>query len=596
MSVLSNNQCVDGYFVLTVIKENKYTETYKVADENENLYFLKLYILKETPTKIIDENGDVLEIKLSRSVKQLNLVSYVSDGSIDTELGECRYMVTSYFTGDVLSNRIMTNGPLPQEEVVDIFRGILNGLKTLHSMDLLHNDITPSNIMLSKNMEGVPEIIDLGHISPCCMGNVPFDVSDLDIYYCANKTSAGVFDENTDLFSAVAVLYFMLTGKAPWSEISLPEAPFYARMLKMKQQRRNTPLDIDGLNVDDRVKCVLSKGLSVMPADAYRNVDEILSDLDGNSTPRRRIGRRPERPNDLGKEEHSENAAALGIEVKKGGGNGFKDIAGMNDLKETLERSVILVLKNKELAEQYRLTPPNGMLLYGPPGCGKSYFAEKFAEETGFSFMIVKSSDLASIYVHGTQEKIADLFKKAEEQAPVVLCFDEFDAFVPTRTGTNDHQAGEVNEFLTQLNNCSKRGIFVIATSNRPDKIDPAVLRTGRIDKQVYVPLPDFDARKEMFKLHLQGRPLSDDIDFDSLSKKSEGYIASDIAFIVNDAAMRAAFTRQPISQSILDSSLESTRPSVRAEILKMYDKLQEKMEGIERSNILPPIGFIKDR
>lgn len=105
-----------------------------------------------------------------------------------------------------------------------------------------------------------------------------------------------------------------------------------------------------------------------------------------------------------------------------------------------------------------------------------------FAEQTAFNFMIVKSSDLSSSYIHGTQQKIADLFKEAEKKAPTVLCFDEFDAFVPDRSFVKDNSfSSEVNEFLSQLNNCSKRGIFVIATSNRPDKIDPAVLRTGRI-------------------------------------------------------------------------------------------------------------------
>ena len=115
------------------------------------------------------------------------------------------------------------------------------------------------------------------------------------------------------------------------------------------------------------------------------------------------------------------------------------------------------------------------------------------------NFLMVKTSDLASIYIHGSQEKIGSLFKQAQEKAPSVLCFDEFDALVPNRSNIdNTSMSGEVNEFLSQLNNCSKKGIFVIATSNRPDKIDPAVLRTGRIDKQIYVPLPDLDARKEM--------------------------------------------------------------------------------------------------
>jgi transitional endoplasmic reticulum ATPase len=205
----------------------------------------------------------------------------------------------------------------------------------------------------------------------------------------------------------------------------------------------------------------------------------------------------------------------------------------------------------------------------------------------------VKASDLGSIYIHGSQGKIAGLFKKAEENAPTVLCFDEFDAFVPSRSGDNvgSNQAGEVNEFLTQLNNCSKRGIFVIATSNRPDKVDPAVLRTGRIDKQVYVPMPDATARRLMFELYLKDRPCGE-IDSDALAVKADGYVASDIAYVVNEAATIAAFNREPITQELLIKTIEGIKPSVNKELLKEYEEMKDKMEGVERSNSLPHIGY----
>lgn len=243
------------------------------------------------------------------------------------------------------------------------------------------------------------------------------------------------------------------------------------------------------------------------------------------------------------------------------------------------------MIKNKEIAEEYKITPPNGMLLYGPPGCGKTFFAEKFAEETGFSYLLVKSSDLASSYVHGSQEKIRQLFDQAEKNSPIVVCFDEFDALVPDRSW-NNVSSEEVNEFLSQMNNCSKRGIFIVATSNRPDKIDPAVLRTGRIDKMVYVPLPDFEARKEMFAIHLKGRPQDDTIDLDELAKKTEGYIASDIAYIVNDSAMVAAFTRTKITGNHLCNSIQNTHPSVRTDVMKTYEDIRKKMEDNNRRNI----------
>ena len=365
----------------------------------------------------------------------------------------------------------------------------------------------------------------------------------------------------------------------------------------MKQFRKQNPLDLSDLPVSDKMKCVLEKGLSLTTREGYTSVDELLFDL-AAAEPQKRRKPRERKDEGIFRSETSDSNPKQDQETsfvpKKGSGHGFEDIAGMQGLKDLLQQKVIFVIKNKEVAEQYRLTPPNGMLLYGPPGCGKTFFAEKFAEQTAFNFMLVKSSDLASSYIHGTQQKIADLFKKAEENAPTVICFDEFDAFVPDRSFAKDNSfSSEVNEFLSQLNNCSQRGIFVIATSNRPDKIDPAVLRTGRIDKHIYVPLPDHDARREMFSLYLKGRPCEEGVDLDALADQTEGYIASDIAFMVNDAAMTAAFTHNVITQALLERIIRDTTPSVNQEVLSGYEKLQEMMDGMDRRELLSGgLGF----
>jgi transitional endoplasmic reticulum ATPase len=238
------------------------------------------------------------------------------------------------------------------------------------------------------------------------------------------------------------------------------------------------------------------------------------------------------------------------------------------------------------------------MLLYGPPGCGKTFFAEKFAEETGFNFALIKASDLATSYIHGVQEKVGQLFAQAEKHRPIVLCFDEFDALVPDRSsfGMSAHHSGEVNEFLSQMNNCAKRGIFVVATTNRPDKIDPAIRRTGRIDRMVYVPLPDYEARKEMFRLYVNTRPVDDNIDYDELAKMTEGYIASDIAYIVNDAAMTAAFSRTKISQELMSTTIKNVPPSLHDDSIAIYDEIRRKMEYSKRENVVsrPTIGYAK--
>jgi len=599
MSIFNTGDYVGGYKIQSLIKQNEYTETYKTVNANEQPYFLKVYIMKRTPAKLVNKDShEVLEIALLQKIQHVNVISHIAHGSFNTTIGECQYLVTNYFTGEVLADKIAKEGHIEPDKAIAIFRGILEGLKCLHDAGICHNDITPSNIMLSNTMDGAPEIIDLGHASQACEGTTPFDNTDLDIRYCANGNSASIYNERTDLFSATAVLYTMLTGNAPWTINVANGESFIMKMNKMKRYRRENPVDILSLPINDTLKYILEKGLSLSTSTCYHSADDLLRDLNGQNgskKPGKFSEQAQEEAKVSGKGQQSENE--LQIQTQKGTGHGFDDIAGMHELKELLQQKVIFVIQNKELSEQYRLTPPNGMLLYGPPGCGKSFFAEKFAEQTQFNFILVKSSDLASIYVHGSQEKIGQLFKQAEKDAPTVLCFDEFDAFVPNRSSAgSEHISGEVNEFLSQLNNCSKRGIFVVATTNRPDMIDPAVLRTGRLDKHIYVPLPDHDARKEMFAIHIKDRPFEENsIDFDRLSDLTDGYIASDIAYIVNDAAMTAAFTRSMITQELLERAISETKPSISKDTLKMYDTIRQKMDGLERSNLLPRIGFRKD-
>lgn len=611
--ILKQGQIIGNrWHVVYLIKENTYAESYRVEDESGNPYFMKIYCLKSTPDKLIVD-GEVSEIAYSRQLSHKNIISYIGDGTYsDDAAGECRYLVATYFSGELLSEVLQRETRLEKETAVKIFLEMLQGLQYLHECPgvLLHNDINPTNVMLSSKTGGVAELIDMGHISPCFMGNAPFDTADLDPRYASGQSFLGKYDERNDIFAATGVFYTMLTGRTPWDVEFTPTMTRKEKLRLVKQARSEKgEIDVTGIE-DEKLRNIVKVGLALGYVERFECVEDIIEALiaDDNSEQaeelRARIATRQRVQEDardiqdapFGSSRRSSERSELtdaDVEIKRGGGNGFADIAGMDDLKEMLHKRVILILKDKELAEKYKLTPPNGMLLYGPPGCGKSFFAEKFAEETGFNFILVKASDLGSIYVHGSQGKIADLFKKAEENAPTVLCFDEFDAFVPNRSTDNSgaNQAGEVNEFLSQLNNCSKRGIFVIATSNRPDKVDPAVLRTGRIDKQVYVPMPDATARKLMFELYLKGRPC-DEINSDVLAEKTDGYVASDIAYIVNEAATIAAFNHEQITQELLVKTIEGIKPSISKDLLKEYETMRDKMEGITRTNALPRIGY----
>jgi transitional endoplasmic reticulum ATPase len=280
-------------------------------------------------------------------------------------------------------------------------------------------------------------------------------------------------------------------------------------------------------------------------------------------------------------------------EIRPRIGGGFSDVAGMESVKRMLYKDVMFVMQNKEKAAKYRLKAPNGALFYGPPGCGKTFIAEKFAEESHLNFMMVKASDLGSIYIHGTQGKIAELFEEAAKKAPTVICFDELDGMVPDRsTIHNEGASGEVNEFLSQLNNCSERGIFVIGTSNRPEKIDPAILRTGRMDKMVYIPMPDVEARKELFKIHLADRYCDESLDLDELAKQSDGYVASDISYMVNASALEAAMADVPISQELVLAEMRKARRSVTQDDAADYERMRKKFEQQTPRQERRRIGF----
>lgn len=605
MATFSNGKQIGNYTIQSLLKANLYTETYRVEDEAQQPFFMKVYVMRRVPAKLVDSSsGHVLEMEYCRKLQHPNLASFIASGQVEAEgEGSCQYYVTNYFSGELLAEKVMREGKMCPEQALGIFRGIVEGLQYMHRQGLCHNDITPRNIMLSSTTHGTPEIIDLGHVSTPCSGKVPFDTSDLEVAYSANETFAGLYDAQSDLFAATAVLYFMLTGEAPWQMELDSNLKRSRKAFLLKEHRKATPLDFASMPLDDKTKAILAKGLAVAYADRYKDAESVLADLDAECVPEMPASETKDAPqppeNPQGNfNSQTESPNRVDFAIRRGNGNGFQDIAGMQELKTYLSQRVIFVIKNKEKVEKYRLTPPNGMLLYGPPGCGKTFVAEKFAEETGFNFILVKSSDLSSSFHHGTQEKIAQLFKQAEQHAPIVICFDEFDALVPDRSiPANQYAATEVNEFLSQLNNCSKRGIFVVGTTNRPDKIDPAVLRTGRIDKQVYVPLPDQEARKEMFLIHLKGRPYDEqEIDAGKLSELSDGFIASDIAYVVNDAAMIAAFTDQPITQALLEEAIRNTHPSLRKDTLKVFDDIRQKMEGVERRNLneRPKIGFRK--
>ena len=265
--------------------------------------------------------------------------------------------------------------------------------------------------------------------------------------------------------------------------------------------------------------------------------------------------------------------------TSEGGENqGLSKIAGMNDLKEWLRKEVIGPLRNPEIYEKYRIGVPNGILFYGPPGCGKTYIARQLAEELGYFFQEIRPSDVGSPYIHGTVMRIRELFDVAFERVPSVVFIDEFDAFVPARTelsGFQQYKSEEVNEFLATLEGCAARKVLVIAATNAPEKIDPAVRRTGRFDKVVHIPPPDAAARLAMLQFHLVDRPIEADIDLIGVATVLDGYSASDIRLLVEEAARLALGEEALISTRFLLGALQRVPPSITKDDEERYERFR---------------------
>ncbi|MDE6483793.1 MAG: ATP-binding protein [Duncaniella sp.] len=302
---------------------------------------------------------------------------------------------------------------------------------------------------------------------------------------------------------------------------------------------------------------------------------------------------------------HRTNEPKLKINFVRGGGDGFSEVAGLDDIKAKMTRNFISIVKNPELARTFRIEPPNGLLLWGPPGNGKSFISKKLAEESGLLYATVNPGDLGSIYIHGTQGLIADLFAKCErvasrEKSGVLLVLEEFDTLVPSRAssgGDSNSRNDEVAEFLTRLNNCASKGVYVIATTNRIDAIDPAVMRKGRMDEVIYVDLPDENVRMKLFQIELKDRP-HDELDLNRLVKMTDGFSSGDISYLVKESA-RKAFEQTiagpdkkivAITQDSLEDTIKNAHPSVTASERHRYEKLRESYD--RHRNEQPRVGF----
>jgi len=247
---------------------------------------------------------------------------------------------------------------------------------------------------------------------------------------------------------------------------------------------------------------------------------------------------------------------------------GFECVAGMDQLKQQLTEEVINPLQHPENFKKFKVSIPNGIILHGPPGCGKTFIVRKLAEELNYDFFEVKHSDLATPYIHGSVNNIGKAFEIAKQNSPAIIFFDEISALVPDRKNLSDsssHKEEEVSEFLMQLNDAAENQILVVGATNYIERIDPAVLRPGRFDKKIYVSPPDSEARKALFKIGLSNRPYDKNIKFEKLAKLTKGFTSAEIIKEVVESSARIAanLNKDLIDQNIIENEISRVKPNI---------------------------------
>ena len=263
----------------------------------------------------------------------------------------------------------------------------------------------------------------------------------------------------------------------------------------------------------------------------------------------------------------------------------WQDIGGLEPVKQLLVEAVEWPLRYAESFRRIGIDAPKGILLYGPPGTGKTMLAKAVANESEANFITVKGSALLSKWYGESEKRVEEIFRKARQVSPSIIFLDELDALVPVRGGG----AGEphvtervVNQLLSEMDGLEElHGVVVIGATNRPDIIDPALLRPGRFDELIMAPVPDKESRHKIFQVHLKKVPLAEDIDLDDLIGQTENYTGADIAAVVRKAgrlALREDMAADKIRQKHFQAALEEIGPSVTPETMKYYSRMASEL------------------
>ena len=264
----------------------------------------------------------------------------------------------------------------------------------------------------------------------------------------------------------------------------------------------------------------------------------------------------------------------------------WEDIGGLEDVKKSMKEVIEWPLKYPDSFKHLGIRPPSGVLLFGPPGCGKTLIAKAVANESGANFISVKGPELLSMWVGESEKHIRDVFRRAKQVAPAIIFFDEVDALVPRRGMSQGDNVSErvVSQLLAEISGLEDlHDVIVIAATNRPDIIDPALLRPGRFDRQILVPTPDEKARLAILGVHTKDMPLAGDVDMKKLSKETVGHSGADLGGLVREAgmnAMRRNTDVDVVTRADFEHALKDIRPSVSEEMNQFYESILKKRKS----------------
>ncbi|HDD42785.1 MAG TPA: AAA family ATPase, partial [Nitrososphaeria archaeon] len=241
----------------------------------------------------------------------------------------------------------------------------------------------------------------------------------------------------------------------------------------------------------------------------------------------------------------------------------YEDIGGLHEQIQRIREMIELPLRYPELFQKLGIEPPKGVLLYGPPGCGKTLLAKAVATEAEANFILINGPEIMNKYYGESEARLREIFRKAEEEAPSIIFIDEIDAIAPKRSEvTGEVEKRVVAQLLALMDGLETRGqVIVIGATNRPNALDPALRRPGRFDREIEIGIPDRNARREILQIHTRGMPLAEDVDLEKLAEITRGYTGADLAALCREAAMKAIrrilpsidFSEEKIPPEILD-------------------------------------------